>query len=52
MAKKSKKSISDIKLLKAKNIPFQGPFLALMVLMFLAVGVLFVVSTFAATVSQ
>ena len=52
MAKKAAISKSKIALLDAKNVPFKGPFLVLVVLMFLAVGVFFVVSTFAATVGS
>lgn len=50
--KARKSSKSQIRLLDAKGVFFKGPFLALLVVMFVSMGVLFVLTTYAATVGQ
>ncbi len=50
--KARKSSKSQIRLLDAKGVFFKGPFLALLVVMFISMGVLFVLTTYAATVGQ
>lgn len=50
--KTRKSSKSQIRLLDAEGVFFKGPFLALVVIMFISMGVFFVLTTYAATVGQ